>query len=101
MESVNLNQLIEKVQKNNILLVIDEDLTEGIYKIDNINDNLEDLIKGTVGCCFNLINGDCFIWKYLNDDNYEITYIDNEIVFYLHDKVKNQLGELDKIECKK
>jgi len=103
MESLTLTEFCDKIPKQRaILIVVEKDLTEGIYDIEKININLQELLKGNFGCYFDLDKEICYAWSHNpENDSYSLRKIENKLTLYLHDKVKRSLGITNYIKIKK
>ena len=96
MEELKLEDLIEKIpDKDCWIIVIEDDLTESMYKIDDNRDNLKNLIKEKIGFCFKFKNDKYSFWEY--DPSKQIYYYyekEGRDDFFLHDKLKADLNIL-------
>lgn len=102
MEELKLEDLIEKIpDKDCCIIVIDDDLMERMYKIDDNRDNLKNIIKEKIGFCFKFKNNKYSLWEY--DPSKKIYYYyekEGREDFYLHDKLRADLN-LSKISGEK
>jgi len=96
MEELKLENLIEKIpDKDCCIIIIEDDLTEGIYKIDDNRGNLKNLIKEKIGFCFKFKDDKYLFWEY--DPSKQIYYYyekEGRDDFFLHDKLKADLNIL-------
>ena len=96
MEELKLETLIEKIPiRDCCIIVIEDDLTETIYKTEENKNNLKNLIREKMGFCFKFNNDKYSFWKY-NSLKQIYCYYEKEgrDDFYLHDKLKTDLNIL-------
>ena len=95
MEELKLENLIEKIpNKNCCIIVIEDDLTETMYRIEESR-NIKDLIREKNGFCFKFNNDKYFFWEYSYPKQIYYYYEEEgRQDFYLHDKLKADLNIL-------
>ena len=94
MEELKLENLIEKIpNKDCCIIVIENDLTEAIYKIEENRNDLKSIIKEKTGFCFKFKSDKYFFWEYNSTRQiYDYWEKEGRDDFYLHDKLRADLN---------
>ncbi len=94
MEELSKSELIERIPKENcVLVIIENNLTENAHKVEDIINNLDNEIDETFGYCFFRNIKKYYYWEYVPLKN-RYLFNENEIKgeFFLHEKLESKLG---------
>jgi len=93
MEELNLDNLIEKILNLDYCITIEDDLTEKIFKIEKVKENLKNLISKKMGFSFKKNSEKYSFWRFNHSKNtYDYYEKKGRKDFFIHEKLKPELN---------